>query len=111
LSVLIGALPTLVYAQQVDAEGASTFGVVVIETTAIIATAVAWALACEQSLQSYVGAWLAATSVSVALFAVAQLGGRWSIMPAVTIVLSVGCLIVVAMRADVRSRYLIEEEA
>jgi hypothetical protein len=111
LTILVGVLPALVYAQHVDAEGARTLGLVVIETIAVMASAVAWTLACEQALRNYVGAWLVATSVSLALVAATQLVAPWSIIPVMTIVLSVGCLLLVGRRADVHTRYLSEEGA
>lgn len=111
LVLTLGALPAIVYAQQASVEATSTIFTVLVEMLATIAAAAAWTLAVQQSVRSYVGAWLVATVPSIALCVLVQSARHRGIVPALTLLVSVACLALAAARADVTSRYLVEEEA
>jgi hypothetical protein len=107
----LGALPVVVYAQQTAVETPSTVVAVFIEMFATIAAAAAWTLAVQQSIRSYVGTWLVATVASIALSVLAHFGGNGGVLRALTLLVSIACLSLAAARADVTSRYLVEEDA
>ena len=105
----VGAAPVVVYAQQVAAAEMDTVIPALVATIGVIGAAVAWALVCEQSLETPVASWLAATTATLVLFTAAVLDRDAIVLGTIGFLLSIGVLLAIARRADVKSRYLIEE--
>lgn len=112
VAVALGALPAIVYAQQAAVAAPSTVVMVLVEVLATVAAAAAWTLAVQQMVRSYVGAWVVATAPSIALSLIAQFADHDGMLLAVmTLLVSIASLAFAAARADVTSRYLVEEDA